>query len=128
MSQSTPGPAAVPDQYLDRSYRYSPLPGRRHIRLLQLVDTKYSPASEGDFLSSARWRLVVMDLNDLKSPYVAISYVWGSDPNPENRVWFEEGGSLAVTDSAATILKEIIASGPDRYHWIDALCINQHDE
>jgi hypothetical protein len=106
----------------------------------------------GDVLSSARRRCLVVDLDEktcrggglgirglvralgawielfLSGHYTAISYVWGGLPNLHNRVWFEEGGSLFVTDSAAMILKKIIALNLEAYYWIDALCINQKDE
>jgi len=102
-------------------YRSCSLPGPRHIRLLQL-------ACEGPDLARARWRFSVANLDSLPYSYIAISYVWGGDPSSENGVLFEGGGCVNVTDSAAAVLRGIVASRATKYYWMDALCINQSDK
>lgn len=111
----------------DCPYKHPDLPGTRHIRLLQLFGQGPQVANEDDILTCARWRHSVVDLDNLTYPYVAISYVWGGPPKLQNKASFEDGGFLVVTDSAAAILRYIIANKSNKYYWMDALCINQND-
>lgn len=67
--------------------------------------------------------------------FKAISYVWGGNPQPHNRVYIDDpctneaSGYITVTDSALGILIRLASKGPQLcYYWMDALCINQKDD
>lgn len=104
---------------MDSPYSSFQLPGPRHIRLLQVFTNKHGS-------SHICYRFSVVDLDDLQSPFRAISYVWG-DSSQRDQTWFDDGTHLDIRGSAGAILRSIMKSGTDRYFWIDALCVNQQD-
>jgi len=101
-------------------YSSFPIPGPRHIRLLQVFADKNGS-------SRIHCRFSVVDLDDLPFPFRAISYVWGGS-TIKDEAWFDDETHLDITASAGAILRSIIKSATDRYFWIDALCINQQDD
>jgi len=58
---------------------------------------------------------------DAKTPYLAISYVWGGAPT-------EQLESISITESALKVLHHLLSEYEPPFHvWIDAICINQDD-
>jgi Heterokaryon incompatibility protein (HET) len=57
--------------------------------------------------------------------YEAVSYVWGTEENPEFIVLCES--RFAVTCNLAETLKHLRLPSSDRMLWVDAICINQCD-
>ncbi|KAF7502266.1 hypothetical protein GJ744_006281 [Endocarpon pusillum] len=121
------------------------------IRLLRFRPWRSHEAGGNDLLM--RFEIVRVSLDQLKmecsgretgSPYVALSYVWGSTENPRKiflehnrgdnvkqsrRKQMQEGlnGFLEVTQNLETALRHFqgVISG---WVWIDAICINQREE
>ncbi|KAI0395211.1 heterokaryon incompatibility protein-domain-containing protein [Xylariaceae sp. FL0594] len=59
-------------------------------------------------------------------PFVALSYVWGSDdPLPTLCV---DGEPFKIRDNLTTALKQLRTLCPDTYIWTDAVCIDQRNE
>ncbi|KAI2621832.1 heterokaryon incompatibility protein-domain-containing protein [Hypoxylon sp. NC1633] len=66
-------------------------------------------------------------------PYIALSYVWGTD-EPTHQIWLNQR-VFFVRDNLWHALSRLTGKLPlelrnkqqDRYFWIDALCINQDD-
>ena len=57
--------------------------------------------------------------------YEAISYVWGSDIKCQTLETMD--GTIAITASLHSALKQLRFSNASRILWADALCINQYD-
>ena len=58
--------------------------------------------------------------------YDALSYCWGS-PN-FNRILKCNGTAYPITENLFNALQRLRrTTEPDRYLWVDAICINQHD-
>lgn len=103
------------------TYKYTPLAGRRQIRLLKL-----HPAASPDD-PEVSIDLVPM-LLDAAPPFEALSYAWG-DPIPKCEILCsghraEIGPSLY---SALFHLSRLQPPGKSRWIWADAICINQDD-
>jgi len=58
-------------------------------------------------------------------PYEALSYVWGSQGNPEQI--FLNGHPYKITQNLQQALLQLRSPTEDRATWIDALTINQSD-
>ncbi|KAI3324182.1 heterokaryon incompatibility protein-domain-containing protein [Xylariaceae sp. AK1471] len=59
-------------------------------------------------------------------PFIALSYVWGSDVLSQNiRV---NGEPFAIRENLTAALKLLQLLCPDMYIWTDAICINQANE
>jgi hypothetical protein len=92
---------------------------RAETRFLEILPANYA---EAPLICS----LSVASLNDC-SPYLALSYVWGSPENPQRVIcdYMERD----VTRNLGVALRQLRASGyVSRPIWIDALCINQADQ
>jgi hypothetical protein len=64
---------------------------------------------------------------DYQEPdYEALSYVWGDDPAPVDRVSFQRGG-LDIGRNLSNALRQLRGNQTSRVLWIDAICINQDD-
>ena len=92
----------------------------RQIRLAQFH------RSEAD--QSLKCTFTVADLDDIKFPYCAISYVWG-DPTIVAHIECTQGCSdLPLTASTHRIVEWFQKSvDPGMYCWVDSLCIDQGD-
>jgi len=97
---------------------YEPLPVGEFIRLLRL--------QPGDNDHDINCSLEIVDIEQSKGSYEAISYVWG-DPNDTVDVQCN-GLRVAVTASLADALRNFRHTSEPRVLWADALCINQKDD
>lgn len=116
------------DDYLPRAkgdlpqeaYTYAPLPGERHIRILQLKQPSVlglrGSVIECDLLP------VSLDNPGLTSPYRAISYSW--DGQTFDRYILCGGKKLAITKNCEDILRHMLKH-VRFFIWIDAICIDQ---
>lgn len=90
--------------------------------------------------SEERDKIRCIDVNSLQivpltiwERYVALSYVWGPRPEPNNEAENnspEYPPSIRFPDLPQTIQDAVVATRAlgEQYLWIDALCINQRDE
>ncbi|CAO2650783.1 Nn.00g020750.m01.CDS01 [Neocucurbitaria sp. VM-36] len=60
------------------------------------------------------------------SPYYALSYVWGDDPN--RKLIMCNGGLVEVTTNLYSVLHEHRQRAVPMRLWVDALCIHQSDD
>ena len=96
---------------------YEPLPEGDFLRVLKL-----HPGCDDDKIECS---LETVALQDSKSQYEAISYVWG-DPNDTVDVTCN-GLRVHITISLAEALRNFRDPHSVRTLWADALCINQDD-
>ncbi|KAH8777262.1 heterokaryon incompatibility protein-domain-containing protein [Hyaloscypha finlandica] len=96
-------------------YRYTTLPTRRSIRLMEL----HASDTEDVIIN-----LKTIELGSAPS-YEAISYVWG-DPNIKVTILCD-GRSLKVTPNLKAALRHLRPRSGTRVLWADAACINQDD-
>jgi hypothetical protein len=98
-------------------YRYQPLPGHDHFRVLELLPGKSTEI--------VRCRLHTEQFTHAEDKYAAISYVWG---NPTDRVQIVcDDRIIEVTVNLADALSHIRDKAKSRLVWADAICINQDD-
>ncbi|KAK3489759.1 heterokaryon incompatibility protein-domain-containing protein [Neurospora crassa] len=112
---------AGPDQVTGKCYPYRQLDHENAIRLLSII-----PGSGEE--NSSTYSLLHAELG--KIPYQALSYEWGlpSDDDPNITI---DGHTVRIRKNLSEALKQV--SSVIRYLdflllWIDALCINQHDD
>lgn len=102
----------IPDKTI-----YEPLPAGEFIRVLKL--------EPGETDQDIECSLEIVDIEQSKDSYEALSYVWG-DPN--NTVNIRCNGlRVAITVSLAESLRNFRHSSEPRVLWADALCINQNN-
>ncbi|KAI8936260.1 hypothetical protein NX059_006682 [Plenodomus lindquistii] len=58
-------------------------------------------------------------------PYVALSYTWGDKEHPAQIIM--NGEDMFVRHNCKYALQQAFASKMSKHYWIDALCINQHN-
>ncbi|KAI4949047.1 hypothetical protein J4E91_005510 [Alternaria rosae] len=97
---------------------YEPLPTGEFIRVLKL-----QPGETGQNLVC---NLEIVDIEQSKGSYEAISYVWG-DSNSTIDIQCN-GLRVPVTISLADALRNFRNTSEPRALWADALCINQKDD
>ncbi|KAL8947678.1 MAG: hypothetical protein Q9222_006062 [Ikaeria aurantiellina] len=111
-------------------FSYAPLPGKRHMRLIQFA----TPSPGSEVLSCALSSHPIGN----GSRYTALSYTWGpakvSDDRPEPNPIHEQscdillnGASFSVTSNLRDALARLQLLEPDVLLWVDAICINQDD-
>ncbi|KAK1243258.1 hypothetical protein MKX07_003886 [Trichoderma sp. CBMAI-0711] len=100
-------------------YSYSPLQGRRHIRLLRLLPDWNEDAP----LRSQLFEYPMTELGDGPHMYEALSYVWGSPERPYTLHIDQQ--SLAITANLHEVLLRLRNKMIERIIWIDAVCIDQ---
>lgn len=94
---------------------YAPL-GKRHIRLVSI--DRSDPAAQ-----TISCRLTTCHLDDAP-PYKALSYAWG-DPKVTSAITIN-GLSVQKTTNLVGALRQLRESDDAKY-WIDAICIDQHN-
>ncbi|KAI1770140.1 HET-domain-containing protein [Hypoxylon cercidicola] len=102
-------------------YEDLPLPPQGYIRLAKIYP--------GNLQDEIIVHLSIADFSqDRTLPYEALSYVWGSNDNPEFIRIMADGGKssiLSITRNLATALRHLRKADMPRIIWIDALCIDQ---
>lgn len=99
----------------DVTFRHQPLPGKGYIRLIEVLDIN----NEG-----VRCQLTCWPIGSAP-PYDAISYTWG-DPNLRTSITINDR-RLEVTQNCEYVLRQARWHRGSRYHWVDAICIDQQD-
>lgn len=100
-------------------YQYIPLPGERHIRVLEL-----HPGARDEPLHGT---LSDVSLDDSSLEFEALSYVWGAGYEDEGTVDLGGGQCLKLRPNLRDALYYLRHESMPRKLWIDAICINQHD-
>ncbi|KAK3374578.1 ankyrin and HET domain-containing protein [Podospora didyma] len=102
----------------NNAYRYQPLAGHHHIRLLHLT-----PGRPEDVLSG---RLENTSLSS-RPLYEALSYEWVSSEK-SHTITLENGRTGRITSSLHQALRDLRHEvGGNRTIWADGVCINQDD-
>ncbi|KAI4679975.1 uncharacterized protein J4E88_005865 [Alternaria novae-zelandiae] len=119
-SPSAPPETKRPRVCEERQYDtiYEPLPAGEFIRVLKL--------QPGDNNQDIDCSLEIVDIEQSKGSYEAISYVWG-DPNDTVDVQCN-GQRVPITVSLSDALRNFRHTSEPRVLWADALCINQEDK
>ncbi|KUI54488.1 Heterokaryon incompatibility protein 6, OR allele [Cytospora mali] len=98
--------------------RLEPPDNTTFIRLLEVLDVNESDAV------SLKCQLTTWPIQEMPS-YHAISYTWG-DPNLTATIILN-GQRLEVRQNCEYVLKQAHWHGGSRYHWVDAICIDQNN-
>lgn len=98
------------------TFRHQPLPGHKYIRLIEVL---------GINEEEVRCRLTCWPVRNAPE-YDAISYTWG-DPTLLESIIIDDR-RLEVTQNCELVLKQAWWHGGSRYHWVDAICIDQSDD
>jgi len=98
-------------------FQYVQLPTTRHIRLLK---TTMGTSQDGLI-----FELVCLPVEEAFDSFIAVSYCWGTDL-PSKRLTLSDGRYLQITANVEALLTHIFKDPPE-FIWIDAVCINQHD-
>lgn len=105
-------------------YQYQPLASLTGtLRLLKLFPG-YSQSLSGD-VDPIRCHIFER-LSRRHEPYIALSYVWGSEP-PTKRITLPGSRYLNIRPSLHDALLRLRHPTEARILWIDSLCINQND-
>ena len=97
---------------------YEPLPAGEFIRVLRL--------QPGDTDQDIKCSLEIVDIEQSKGSYEAISYVWGDPKDTVDIVC--NGLRVPITVSLTDALRNFRHTSEPRVLWADALCINQKDD
>ncbi len=130
------------DDGAPQAYQYTPLPGSRTIRALQLwpllersKEDKGPPSGDQEHLAEEenasvsriepiQCSLIELDLDGEPEPeYVALSYVWG-DPKMQTTIYIDEQPMKATVNLEAA-LRDLRFSNMHCLIWADAICIDQ---
>lgn len=103
--------------FREESYRYKSLRHRGDIRLLKLLP--------GNGPMELWGKLEHINIRSSKTPYTAISYVWGS--NLKQFKLRTSKGDIPLTASLYLGLRRLRESSEPVFIWADAICINQED-
>ena len=111
-------PAMEIDSPLNQ-YEYQPIDPKDEMRILILLP----PASPDE--TELHCEIATANISD-KPSYEAISYCWGAEVFPETLQVSDS--SLAITENLAAGLRRFRLKDRARRLWVDAVCINQHDD
>ncbi|QYS99735.1 HET domain-containing protein [Trichoderma simmonsii] len=114
-----PNPTNAPHEDVQTAYRYSPLLGHRHIRLLRLLPD----GNENAPLHSQLFDYPMLEMGDGQHMYEALSYVWGSGQRPH--ILHIDEKRLPITANLYEVLLRLRDKMIERILWIDAICIDQ---
>jgi hypothetical protein len=115
-------PSESPAMEIDtplNQYEYQPIDPKDEMRILILLP----PASPDE--TELHCEIVTANVSD-KPSYEAISYCWGAEVFPE--ILHVSDGILAITENLAAGLRRFRLEDRARRLWVDAVCINQHDD
>ncbi|KAI0457222.1 HET-domain-containing protein [Xylaria acuta] len=102
-------------------YQYLPLRTRHSIRVLEL-----SPSHFGE--PHIHCKIRYTHIGAARDTFEALSYTWG-DPTPCRTIYCDESNAgLEVPLNCYIALRHLRDTKATRTLWIDAICINQHDE
>jgi hypothetical protein len=99
-----------------KGYIHRPLVHENDIRILHLQPARH-------FNDPLQCRLTEGNLNDKRSKYEALSYVWGSPTG--NRPLICEGDQLLITPNCESALRHLRSKWKTRSLWVDSICIDQ---
>ena len=103
---------------LDAEYEYTPLPdARTHIRLIKVLEAQQA--------ETVHFQVAYVRIVDAPE-YIAISYTWG-DPDSATIVKANEL-TMRVRSNCEYVLRQAFNFDPNRFYWIDAICIDQSDD
>jgi Heterokaryon incompatibility protein (HET) len=100
-------------------YEYQPIDPKDEMRILILLP----PASPNE--TELHCEITTANVFD-KPSYEAISYCWGAEVFPETL--HVSDSTLAITENLAAGLRRFRLKDRARRLWVDAVCINQHDD
>ena len=103
-------------------YRHSLLSEPDSIRLLRLLPSKEDPKN----LRCELLKCALRKSDRVTRPYEALSYVWGSEDDPQSIII--DNQSFEVTQNLYTALLHLQDHDISRIIWVDAVCINQTDK
>lgn len=106
-------------------YHHAPLPSPNHIRLLELS----SCSNQDDPLTGTMRTVNIVDGYDdegIDLPYVALSYRWSKDISEE--LLLDGRGTIRISQDLGAALRRFRYASALRWIWVDAICINQHDD
>ena len=125
-TQDGPAPPIVPCLCTDLEtqseipFNYTKLlPAQDNMRLLTL-----QPASS--LSTPLHGRLHIIRIDPRCEKYEALSYCWGDNFSPESLCL--DGHPLAIGKNLGEALRRLRYHDRPRVLWIDAICINQHDD
>ena len=100
-------------------FRHESLPeNSTYIRLLEVLDVNHSAKAK------VRCKLTTWPVKQAPL-YHAISYTWG-DPVPTETI-IVNNRRMEVRQNCEYVLKQAHWHGGSRYHWVDAICIDQNN-
>ena len=128
------------------TYRYEDINYHEEIRILKIFR-----GEENDTLHCMLFTTVLPSttgrepsLLKTKDPYWALSYCWGDEEDPENKIklYYDTGGcgptqellefntfgTFYIRDNLAAALRQFREPDIDVHIWVDALCINQENK
>jgi len=108
------------------AYRYTRLPGKRYIRILELKNPWHATQTQThqDNVIQCELHTVSLDKHVLMFPYRAMSYSWDDQKMDRHVLISGNQKKLAVTKNCEDILRHMLLRGR-LYIWIDAICIDQ---
>ncbi|KAF9735777.1 hypothetical protein PMIN06_002143 [Paraphaeosphaeria minitans] len=106
------------------TYKYTPLPSPRHIRLLHIHDY-----SNEESTNTTTFEIHVVELPSDGKPFAfeTLSYTWGAPKRVASLYFRNEPGAIGLTQNLSQAIPHIARNSQTRYLWIDQLCINQND-
>ena len=109
----------------DTQFHYEPLNTPTSIRLVKLPGTRSSDGSKTIQLEMKQFELSGMSKDRRGDHFYALSYVWG-DPKKVHTINLN-GQKFGITKNLMFFLRRKWPYDDPHYFWIDAICINQHD-
>ncbi|KAI1746155.1 heterokaryon incompatibility protein-domain-containing protein [Xylaria scruposa] len=100
-------------------YRYQPLPASAQTRILVL-----EPSLDASAPLLCRIKEFKVQSDE---EFQALSYTWG-EPNFTERLIIDSTSFISITPNLRDALRRFRFSFKPRHLWVDAICINQHDE
>lgn len=107
------------------TYKYQPLESSTNIRVLVLEPASYSDVLKAQLVHVDRERLLLGQ--GTPDFYEAISYCWG-DPTATHHLLIEEKFILPISSNVDVLLRHLRSSKKHRYFWLDAVCLDQHND
>ncbi|OCK73360.1 HET-domain-containing protein [Lepidopterella palustris CBS 459.81] len=98
---------------------YAPITHPKEIRLLYVT----CEGPDKRFKS----RFIHTSYDNVSTPYIAISYTWGTNIAVASTIPQGENQYIDLTESASRVLETLLVPGETLPLWIDAICIDQNN-